>query len=467
MNTKLFLDHRNIASADNLKLELGTVTKHPSNPLFVEEFFQSKPWEARYDNLYPTVLYDEEEEIFKLWYHVFLIDGDSNETPLVERPGKPYTGGIREDGVLYAISKDGLTWEKPNLGLIEFNGSTANNIVMSRTSHGVHSGGVLKEPHEPDPTKRYKYFHQSPRTKQMAVAFSADGLHWTQPILWPEHNAVGDTHNNALWAPELGKYVGISRNWSEGLYKGLRTVVRTESDDFVHWSDPVEIMRGADAHDQIYSMPIFRYKDIYLGLPALFHKGNSDAADWDTVTTELAWSPDTIGWDRICPGEQLIPLGSGNYPTGDYDCGCIYAAAPVIKDETIFIYYGGSNGLHNNWREGSFNLATLPVDRFAGLTPQVKDTVSTLVTAPIEIAHPTLTLNLELEDGGQVRVALLDGSGQAIEGFELENCIPIKSGGIAVPIRWQTQDPKDLNGGFVKLVVEISQGKVYAISGGQ
>jgi hypothetical protein len=404
----LLLDSRLIETAVNVKLSLGTVKKHPNNPLFVEEFFADPPnkWEARYDNVYSTVIFDEEEGIYKLWYHAFLIDRDSNKTPLAKRPSVEYAGGGREDGVLYATSMDGIHWEKPNLGIIPFDGSTDNNIVMSRESHGVHAGGVLKEVNDPDPNRRYKYFHQNKSTKQMAVAFSADGLHWSQPVVWPEHTAVGDTHNNALWSPELGKYVGISRNWSgsEGTYKGVRTVVRTESEDFIHWSDPVEVMRGVDYHDQIYSMPIFRYGDLYLGLPAPFHKGNPDAPDWDTVTTELVWSPDTIEWHRLCPGEQLIPLGEGAYPTGVYDCGCIYAAAPVIRDGMIQLYYGASNGLHNNWREGSFALATLPIDRFAGYVPEIENERGVLQTVAMVAQDDSLSVNVECFAGGIMKL---------------------------------------------------------------
>ena len=80
----LLLDSRVVETAVNAQLELGKVEKHRLNPLFVEEFFVDPPknWEARYDNLYPTVLFDEEDGIYKLWYHTFLVDSTSNQTPL-------------------------------------------------------------------------------------------------------------------------------------------------------------------------------------------------------------------------------------------------------------------------------------------------------------------------------------------------------------------------------------------------
>ena len=58
----LLLDSRIIANTENAKLALGTVKKHPANPLFIED----KPWEMRFDNLYGNVTYDENEENFSL-----------------------------------------------------------------------------------------------------------------------------------------------------------------------------------------------------------------------------------------------------------------------------------------------------------------------------------------------------------------------------------------------------------------
>ena len=309
----LALDARNFAATYNAVLRLGDAEKCRDNPLFVEDFFADPPrrWEARFDNVYPSVIYDKDEGVFKCWYRSFIVDEASNKTPLEQRPGSQYVGDKREEGLCYATSKDGLNWKKPALGLIEFEGSRANNLVMRRATHGIHAGGVLKDSDDPDPARRYKFTHRNPRARRMASCFSPDGIQWSQPVLWPQHDAVGDTHNNAIWSPELGKYVAITRGWSEGPYRGVRTALRSESSDFVKWSAPVEIMRGIDEHDQIYSMPIVRYAGLYIGLPASFHKGDDAAANWDRVDTELAFSADTVSWQRVCPGQALIPARAG------------------------------------------------------------------------------------------------------------------------------------------------------------
>ena len=464
MNSLLVLDSRVIPQAQDAALELGSVQKSERNPLFREEFFAVPPkrWEARYDNVYPNVIYDEEDGIYKCWYSVFMRD---NHAPLAQRPQMAYQSGEREDGLLYAISKDGIVWEKPVLGIIEFDGSTANNIVMSKTTHGIHAGGVFKDSHDPDPVRRYKFLHRNASARRMAVAFSPDGIHWSQPILWPEHDAVGDCHNNALWSPELGQYLGITRGWSEKPYHGVRTVMRSESHDFVHWSQPVEIMRGENAHDQIYSMPIFRYGGLYLGLPAVFHKGNPQAPDWDTVDTELAWSPDSLVWHRICPGQALLPRGAGAYPNGDYDCGCVYAAAPVIRDDEVLIYYGGSNGLHNGWREGSFGLATLVKDRFAGFVPQAAHRPAMLSTAVLRAQAAALTINAQIHPGGSIRAGLADVDGTTLSGFEMDNCVAVRASGLSVRLRWEQKHLHELAGRDIRILFEIKRAKLYAFSG--
>ena len=471
----LAFDSRNFASSENAILQLGTVKKCAGNPLFGEEFFSAPPkrWEARFDNVYPSVIYDEDEGLFKCWYKSFIVDEASVRTPLAQRPQTPYTGHGREEGVLYASSRDGLHWEKPQLGLIEFAGSRANNIVMRRATHGLHAGGVLKDPRDPDPARRYKFFHRNPRARRMATCFSADGLRWSQPVLWRQHDAVGDTHNNAIWSPALGRYVGITRGWSGGAYRGIRTVLRCESEDFLHWSEPVEILRGRDAHDQIYSMPIVQYAGLFIGLPAIFHKGDEKGdekkKDWDTVDTELAWSANSVNWQRICPGKPLIPRGAGSYPDGQYDCGCIYAAAPIAgskaRGKEVYIYYGGSNGLHNNWRESSLNLATLESDRFAGYVPRDKQEMALVTTAPLRLDADRITLNAEIAAGGSIRAALLDGVGASIDGCALEDCLPLKTSGSACELTWRESRPAASPGETLRLVFALDKAALYAIKG--
>ena len=381
----LLLDSRIVDRTDNARLAVGAIQKNPGNPLFRED----QPWEVRFDNLYANVLYDEQEQVYKCWYSPFIVDEAASQTPREQRTTVPYRPRGREMGVCYATSRDGLTWMKPDLGLVEFQGSRANNLVV----RGPHGAGVFRDLREPDPQRRYKMFYQG-----MHVRFSADGLHWSEAVPCPEIAARGDTHNNACWCNELSRYVGITRLWD-----GQRIVGRCESPDFRRWTKAAEVMRG-DRDNQTYAMPVFRYADVYLGLVMVFRPQPS------RVHCELAWSPDTLTWHRIDQGTPLIPLSE---KPGDFDWGCAYAAAyPVVLAEEIRLYYGASNGTHNGWRDGFLALAQLRPDGWAGFVPKDDARPAIVVTQPIHCASRTLQVTAEVRAGGSVKVTVLDGGGQ-------------------------------------------------------
>jgi hypothetical protein len=147
----LVLDDRVVDRVENVQLRVGTVTKSPANPLFRED----KPWEVRFDNVYPNIAYDAAAKRYECWYSPFIVDELTAGTPLAKRAEVKYhSTPTREMGLCYATSKDGLAWEKPLLELIEFGGSTSNNLVL-RYSHGA---GVFRDDAEKDPARRYKVF---------------------------------------------------------------------------------------------------------------------------------------------------------------------------------------------------------------------------------------------------------------------------------------------------------------------
>jgi hypothetical protein len=381
----LLLDSRIIEKADNAIRDVGTVKKYGANPLFGED----KPWEKRIDNLYGNVIYDKDENLYKCWYSPFIVDYSAKGMSLQERDNKPYEApDNREMGICYVVSKDGIKWEKPNLGLVDYEGSMENNIIW----RGPHGAGIFKDEQETDPARRYKTIFQGLKT-----SVSSDGIRWQTPIPCAGVDVAGDTHNNAFWAPTLNKYVGITRSWGEE--KG-RQVVRIESEDFVNWTKEKVVLEGIDKNYQTYAMPVFYYGGIYLGLVAI-HDQKADR-----VWTELTWSPDTKTWNRVCPGTPLIPCSD---KVLDYDYGCIYPCAyPVFLKNEIRLYYGGSDYLHSGWRTGSLCLATLRPDGFAGYKQEDNTKPAVVITSAVPYSGQNINITADVGPNGSVKVNVLD-----------------------------------------------------------
>jgi hypothetical protein len=209
-----------------------------------------------------NVIYDEQEKIYKCWYSPFIVDNSSKGMTVEQRKEVKYRAPYnREMAICYATSKDGITWVKPELGLVEYEGSKANNILWRGSGTpskdkeelwgGPHGSGIFKDLREPDPNRRYKAFL---KFGLLSVAFSADGIHWDPAIACPEADSAGDTHNNAFWAPTLEKYVGITRQWGKPFG---RQVARTSSDDFINWKKCKIVLEGMDPRYQTYAMPVF------------------------------------------------------------------------------------------------------------------------------------------------------------------------------------------------------------------
>ena len=379
----LMLDTRVIERVENARLVLGRPEKEPRNPLLRAD----QPWENATNNYYPNVLWDAEEKIWKLWYKDVLADKD-----FIAKMDAPST--VHDVGwyLLYATSKDGLAWTRPALGLHKFDGSAANNAV-ARDCPNV---GVFKDLHDPDPARRYKMVHDVGLGKPR-VRFSPDGIHWTEG---PEPQGFGarqgDTHNNAFYDPRLGKYLWFTKN-----YLGERLVTRLESDDFQTWRTvkPVVLRSTFEegrAH-QTYALTVFPYANLWLGYVMMYHVGAGR-----TVDVELAWSHDSITWQRVAPGQAFLPLGE----KGSYDSGCIYAQAgpPVVQDGRMQIYYGGSATVHLGWkRSGDLCLARLREDGFAAYEPTDATQPAVLTTSLLRPTAQPIRLNSD----GDVKVETL------------------------------------------------------------
>ena len=477
---QLFLDDYVIESLNGAVKRLNQPVKFPGNPVLARVPQGDPGWDADRTISFCSTLYDEEEKLFKMWYSLH------------------ETGQLDEHAVLaYATSRNGIIWDKPELGIHTFRGKSDNNIVID---HHALESGVFKDPHDPDPAKRYKVLFRG-----ISAAYSADGLQWHdynegRKVIF--HFPGHDSQSAPYWDDQLGKYVAIIRNRTGMIkdvrpelvsdevgraghmklwlrrpeIKTLRRVGQVESVDFVNWT----LMRtvvAADAddplnRDQFYHMSVMLYEGLRVGLMTVF----SYDPDYCRGAVQLTYSRDGMAWHRA--GNRAVFLPNSKR-AGDIDWGSIYTHhAPMVVGDEIWIYYSGFNVDHHytlppgatQFRNG-ICLAKLRLDGFVsvdyGATDQRSSEMDerlegTLTTKPFTFCGGKLVINADAHSG-YILAELLDAGGKPMGGFAKQDCDALRADVIHHPVAWQGKtDVTSLEGKVVKLKFYIRGAKLFS-----
>ncbi len=420
-NWQLFIDDYWIADSANITATLHQPQKYPDNPLIRGNI----PWEQN-PYCFGSVIYDEDESLFKIWYMSYNFG-----LPVADRTP-----------VLYATSADGIHWKRPNLGLFAFQGSKENNIVLTNYGfHDFYSPSVIKDIADSDPDRRYKMIwwdfplgDKGYQDDGLCVAFSPDGVHWKKypgnPVLHAKkgEHSISDVMS-VMQDQRTGAYVAYTKGWKNiNTPMAFRQIVRTESSDFVHWSEPeVVITHKHDIHDpQSYGMSVSQIGNLFIGLISIYkNPGN------ETIDIQLTVSHDNRNWTRVANQATFIPNGAPD----SWDSGMIFTAPLLNHGEQTLIYYGGWNGAHNKKnRRSGIGLATLRKNGFVSL--DAGSEAGTVTTPAMRNVHGPLLVNANAGDG-ELRAELLNAGGIPIPGYTAADCLPVKSDGIAQTIRWR------------------------------
>ena len=179
----------------------------------------------------------------------------------------------------------------------------------------------------------------------------------------------------------------------------------------------------------------------------------------DRQHVELAWSPDSIQWNRIRPGTPLIPNGPEE---GDYDWGWIFAVEPTFLEDEVRLYYAGCNNNFFDWRDtylclGSVRPASVRPGHFAGYEPNEAGKAGIVVTQPVIYCGRQLRLNAT-STAGSIRVEVVDQQGRT-----LQDCRSITGDFIDAPATWVSDKSLSASRGkLITLWFKISDAKLYA-----
>ena len=370
--------------------------------------------------------------------------------------------------VLAALSRDGVHWDKPEVGMHEFEGSTANNMLpVYDTSAQAWRTDIAVEypfvdPHDV-PERRLKNFSRpsSDDSKPILVC-SGDGLRWeTDGKL--QNDVSTDGSEVIFWDDRIGRYVlygrasgrSISRMELEDLtawpfFKARDAVIRTDYLDayaetldgpiimsreridslqstlkpfpWAHkeWDPDIPGAPGftdrpewADGVD-IYEPTTTKYpfaENIYLQpLNLFYHKPN-------LFEVQLAVSRDGIDWSR--PGDRRPWV---RLPDDSEGIHVMHAAPGLVRNGNEVYHYVGFTSLWHGGaapadahlektpeypKHGAIHRLKLRLDGYMSATAGNRE--GTFITPPMVFEGSKLLLNVDTSASGYMRVEMLDG----------------------------------------------------------
>jgi hypothetical protein len=449
---ELFVDHYLIHKLTDAQL----VLHEPRDEGEVLPF--NKPWEGLFSG-YCTIIKDA--KTYKAYYR--------------GRAALAYDGSPVEV-TCYAESQDGISWKKPNLGIYEIMGTRDNNVVLAKDPPFSHNFCPFLD-NNPQATADEKYKAVAGTMESGLFGFiSKDGIHWKKTGKGPLfRDGVFDSQNVVFWSQSENCYVCYFRLWSGPGYTGIRTIGRSTSKDFIHWSKTQRMDFGYTPMEHLYTnqtSPYFRAPHIYIAIAARFFPQKT------VLTTEQA---------------RIIQIDSTYFANSD-DCS-----------DAVFMTSRGGNkydrtfmesfirpriGLkgwtsRNNYpalnvvQTGPNEMSVYANHDNAQLTPHLRRyslrldgftsikapyTGGEMVTKLLTFSGKQLVLNYNTSAAGEMWVEIQDKTGKPIPGYTLNDCQVLIGNDIKRVVSWEKgSDVSKLAGKEIRLRFALIDANLYSL----
>ncbi len=447
---ELMVDYYLIETLKNTDLRLQT-------PQPGENVFQfNKPWEGRFCG-YTTVFKAKGK------YHMYY-------------RGLPHAGQdcSASETTCYAESKDGIHWSRPSLGIYEVAGTRDNNVVLANMPPFSHNFAPFYDVRPGvSPEERYKALAGTGKSGLHAFV-SPDGLHWKKvgdkPVIT---EGAFDSHNVAFWSEKEGCYLCYFRVFDRINGKGVRSVARTTSPDFIHWTPPVEMEYGDTPRENLYTNethPYFREPGIYISIAARFMPGRR------VVSPEMMKAlGGNVKYSGDCSDAILMTSRGGNHYDRTFMEGFLrpgigyenwtsrtnYPAYGLVAiDDHEMAFY-----VNRNYGQDSAYLQRmiLRTDGFAALHAPYAG--GEMITKPFIFTGNQLVLNYSTSAAGSIWVEILGQDGKPVEGYTLADSDEIIGDEIARVVTWRGHhsDVSSLAGKPVRLHFKMKDADIFSL----
>jgi hypothetical protein len=458
----------------------ATLTLHNPTPQDVALTFD-RPWEGNSCNYFSVI---KDAETYRMYYRGMQVDYTQGEMT------------IQHKNVSYTESTDGIHWERPSLGLVEFEGSTDNNIIWDGV--GSTTFAVFKDANpDCEPDAKFKALasgrDQDGKRNGLHAFKSQDGVRWslmTDNVVITD--GAFDSQNLAFWDTVRGEYREYHRDFRPGKDErgnsNGRDIKTAASKDFLDWPDPTWLNFSPGRTSQLYTnqvIPYYRAPHIFLGFPTRYIdrgwtesakqlpqldlrrlRASSNVREGTAVTDGMFMSSrDGLNFN-IWPESFIRP---GLRDAGGWFYGDNYQAWGLI--ETASRIEGAPDELSVYVTEARHQMGAMP-ERLRRHTIRIDGFVSVaalmaggeLLTHPVVFDGRRLVLNYSSSAAGDIRVEIQDANGHALDGFGLDDCDAIYGDDLARTVSWNGEsDVSALTGQPVRLRFALRDADLFSI----
>ena len=456
---ELFVDDYLIDRLDGAELRM-----HQPSPQGVA-LLLDEPWEGNSCN-YFTVIQDG--DLYRMYYRA--LDIDFSKKKYKNRP----------EVICYAESRDGVHWEKPSLGLIEYEGSSDNNIILDGPR--VESFTPFRDDNPAcAPDAVYKAVAVGERA--LWAYKSSDGIRWSlmkdEPIIT---DGKFDSQNLIFWDSVRNEYREYHRAFRDG-----RDIKTATSQDFTDWPDPEWVGYSPGRVSELYTngiQPYYRAPHIFVGFPTRYiDRGWTEST---LALPQLAYRQVKSTWiDRV--GTAIT---DGMFMTSrdgiEFNMWPESFIRPGLKLKDNWFYSDNYQGLgiletdshiegadremsvfSNEAAEQQESIErlrryTLRIDGFVSVNARLAG--GEMLTKPLVFDGSELVLNYSTGGAGGIHVEVQDNRGITIDGFSMDECDEVWGDDLRRVVSWKkSADLSALAGQPVRLRFRLKDADLYSI----
>lgn len=467
----LLLDDHAVASTTNLTQHYFPAGRHPANPVME----RTEKWEGVGPYVWGNrLMQDPQTGLFRLWYIAY------------DFAGNFYRWG-------YATSPDGVAWTKPNLGVEQYGGAPATNLLPLGEHPEKGTRSIARDPRPQTPADR-RYLGVRFTYDGEFISFSPDGIKWKEHPSSPSWHVPSDIIH-VMWDQRRNCFTAYYKLWE---LSGTEIMPSGEEKPFLAYM-PTFTNTKLSEDKESFEGPVVHFKP---DAPAevktekfvlrSMSQGNDDGGGtslsgaWSAKRVQ-AWaqSDDGLHWR----GEQIVlradekdpptsniqymfVMQRGGYylafitlhdeaghfriqlahsadgiswkrpwrepwldvgAEGAFDMGMVLGPAdPIINEREMWFPYGGFPIRHDTREtnwKSAIGLATTRLDGFACWRAGAKP--GELTTQPFRCEGDRLFVNADASRGGSVAVEVLDENGKPFDGFDAKACRAIDSDTLA------------------------------------